>query len=140
MTSLDTRRHESGHAATARWLDVPVNSINVVYDGAAYGEIRHAFCDIARQVLVILGGMLEYTGELPQWPITEYELADEQALHDLIKTHHITSDDYCALRLIALTTIAADPDYQRLLTITAAALRRQPVIDRHLFNEIAAIA
>ena len=137
-TSLNTRHHEAGHAAMAHWLDVPVNAITVRHDGQAYGETRHAYCDITKQVMVILGGLLEYGG-LPAWPVTQCELADEADLRDIIHTHRITEDTYRRLCLATLT-IAADPNYQRLLHLTAAALRRQPSIDRDMFNDIAAIA
>ena len=138
-TSLSTRRHESAHAAMAHWLDVRVNSISAVFDGTNFGEVRHAYCDVAKQILVILAALLEWPGDLPEWPISQYETADEQDLHNLITAHHISEEQYRQLTLIALT-IASGPDYQRLLTITAAALRRQPVIDHDLFHEIAAVA
>jgi hypothetical protein len=101
--------------------------------------MRHARCDVAKQVLITLAGILEYPGELPAWPVTEYESGDEQVLHNLIAEHHISEEQYRTLCLTALK-IAAAPSYQRFLAVLAAALRRQPRIDHDLFDELTAIA
>jgi hypothetical protein len=120
-------------------LGAQVRYLSVVPHGDSRGRVCYAPGNLVEVALVTLASLIEWPGEIPEWPIATPQTGDEGELRAIIEELELTESQYRKLVILALE-ISASKAYMNLMVGVTGLLDYRPVLDAGLLDRIVAIS